>query len=90
MDTDRLISETPDADVEPAAPTALVVGHDGSGCASRALETALQLATELGAPVTVARAGAARPPSSPPAGSGRTRPRARRPEGGSRHRRRRC
>lgn len=56
MDTDRLISETPDADVEPAAPTALVVGHDGSDCASLALETALQLATELGAPVTVVRA----------------------------------
>ena len=55
MTTDRLIAETPD-DVEPAAPTALVVGHDGSDCASRALETALQLAGDLGAPVTVVRA----------------------------------
>ena len=56
MTTERLISEPLDAEVEPAAPTALVVGHDGSDCASKALETALQLATELGAPVTVARA----------------------------------
>jgi nucleotide-binding universal stress UspA family protein len=54
--SDRLLPEVPDADVEPAAPAALVVGHDGSDCASRALETALQLATELGAPVTVVRA----------------------------------
>ena len=56
MNTDPLLSETPDAEVEAAAPTALVVGHDGSACASEALETALQLATELGAPVTVVRA----------------------------------
>ena len=56
MNTDRLLSDTPDAEVEPAAPTALVVGHDGSACASEALQTALQLATELGAPVTVVRA----------------------------------
>ncbi len=56
MTADRLIAETPETAVEPAAPSAVVVGHDGSRCASHALETALQLATDLHAPVTVARA----------------------------------
>ncbi len=55
MSPDRLIPETPD-DVDAAPATAVVVGHDGSDCASRALETALRLASELRAPVTVVRA----------------------------------
>lgn len=56
MNDDRLITDVADSDVEVADPASLVVGHDGSDCASVALETTLQLASELGAPVTVVRA----------------------------------
>jgi nucleotide-binding universal stress UspA family protein len=56
MSTDRLLNDLPEADVEPAPPAALVVGHDGSEYATAALATALQLASDLGAPVTVVRA----------------------------------
>jgi nucleotide-binding universal stress UspA family protein len=45
-----------EAAVEVAPPTSLVVGHDGSLEASGALEVALQLASEIGAPVTILRA----------------------------------
>ncbi len=55
MDQTRLLTDA-DADVEVAEPTSIVVGHDGSECASIALETALELASDLGAPVTVVRA----------------------------------
>jgi nucleotide-binding universal stress UspA family protein len=44
----------PVVDVAPAS--SIVVGHDGSGAASAALRVALQLASELGTPVTVIRA----------------------------------
>lgn len=56
MDDTRLLPDAPDADVEVAEPTSIVVGHDGSDCAALALRTALQLGSELGAPVTVVRA----------------------------------
>ena len=56
MDQERLLPDVSDADVQVATPPSLVVGHDGSGSASTALETALQLASELKAPVTVVRA----------------------------------
>jgi nucleotide-binding universal stress UspA family protein len=44
------------ADPVPASPASIVVGHDGSGQADQALETALDLATALSAPVVVVRA----------------------------------
>ena len=44
----------PDVDLAPAS--SIVVGHDGSGAATAALRWALQLASELGAPVTILRA----------------------------------
>lgn len=56
MDEDRLLPDAADAHVQVVAPPSLVVGHDGSSWASTALETALQLASELRAPVTVVRA----------------------------------
>ncbi len=49
----------PDADapgVEAAPPTSLVVGHDRSAGADTALQLALQLASELRAPVVIIRA----------------------------------
>lgn len=44
----------PDVDLAPAS--SLVVGHDGSGAATAALRLALQLASGLGAPLTILRA----------------------------------
>ena len=44
----------PDIDLAPAS--SIVVGHDGSGAATAALRWALELASELGAPVTILRA----------------------------------
>lgn len=41
---------------EPVAKSSLVVGHDGSDCAGDALWTAIQLASELHAPLVVFRA----------------------------------
>ena len=45
-----------DLDVDLAPASSIVVGHDGSGAATAALRWALQLASELGAPVTILRA----------------------------------
>jgi len=45
-----------DPDVVLAPASSIVVGHDGSGTATGALRVALQLASELGAPVTILRA----------------------------------
>jgi nucleotide-binding universal stress UspA family protein len=45
-----------DAAVEVAPVASIVVGHDGSPGAAGALEVALQLASDLGAPVTILRA----------------------------------
>lgn len=57
MDENQIVpDEHRDVDIEGAAPEAIVVGHDSSAGADAALEVALQLASELGAPVTLLRA----------------------------------
>jgi nucleotide-binding universal stress UspA family protein len=45
-----------DPDDDRASASSIVVGHDGSAAATVALRCALQLASELGAPVTILRA----------------------------------
>lgn len=45
-----------DPDVDRVPASSIVVGHDGSGAATAALRFALQLASELGAPVAILRA----------------------------------
>jgi nucleotide-binding universal stress UspA family protein len=55
-ETDRVLPEPDPGDVEPAPPTSLVVGHDRSAGADAALGLALQLASELHAPLVVLRA----------------------------------
>jgi nucleotide-binding universal stress UspA family protein len=66
MNESRVLPDEND-EVDAAPATALVVGHDRSDCADAALEVALQLASDLGAPVTIVRAWsmvtAPRPPS---------------------------
>jgi len=52
----RVLPDEDEDDVQAAPATALVVGHDRSAAAKAALEIALQLASELGAPVTIVRA----------------------------------
>lgn len=52
----RLPDDQADPDVDLAPASSIVVGHDGSGAATAALRVALQLASELGAPVSVIRA----------------------------------
>ena len=54
--TPLLTDDDVEASVEVAPPTSIVVGHDGSRGAAGALDVALQLASDLGAPVTVLRA----------------------------------
>lgn len=49
-------SDDVDAAVEVASASSIVVGHDGSSGAADALEVALQLAADLGAPLTIVRA----------------------------------
>ncbi|WP_231946541.1 universal stress protein [Auraticoccus monumenti] len=56
MDHERAFPEPDDDDIEPAPAAAVVVGHDGSAEADHALETALEVASGLGAPLTVVRA----------------------------------
>jgi nucleotide-binding universal stress UspA family protein len=57
MDQTPLITDDDvDASVEVAPPTSIVVGHDGSPGATGALDVALQLASDLRAPVIVLRA----------------------------------
>jgi nucleotide-binding universal stress UspA family protein len=57
MDETRLLTDDDvEASVAVAPPTSIVVGHDGSKGAAGALEVALQLASDLGAPVIVLRA----------------------------------
>jgi nucleotide-binding universal stress UspA family protein len=57
MDQDRILpAESSDVDIEVAPTEAIVVGHDRSAGADTALEVALQLASELGAQVTIVRA----------------------------------
>lgn len=57
MDEHRTLPAEPsDVDIEVAPTEAIVVGHDRSAGADAALEVALQLASELGAPVTIVRA----------------------------------
>ncbi len=51
-----LAAEPSDVDIEVAPTEAIVVGHDRSAGADAALEIALQLASELRAPVTIVRA----------------------------------
>lgn len=55
-ETERALSDADTGDVEPAPPASLVVGHDRSAGAEAALELALQLASDLHAPLTVLRA----------------------------------
>lgn len=57
MDEKRVFPEPDrDPDVEPAGAAEIVVGHDGSVGADAALEVALQLASDVSAPVTIVRA----------------------------------
>ena len=54
--TQVLTYDDVDAAVEVAPATNIVVGHDGSPGAAEALDVALQLASDLGAPLTILRA----------------------------------
>ena len=57
MDDNRALPDGhDDADVEVAPAASIVVGHDGSAGADAALGVALQLASEIGVPVTIVRA----------------------------------
>ena len=57
MSTDRVVvEERDDAAVEAVPAGTIVVGHDRSEGADTALEVALRLASDIGAPVTVVRA----------------------------------
>jgi nucleotide-binding universal stress UspA family protein len=55
-ESDRALPEGDTDEVEPAPPTSLVVGHDRSAGSEAALELALQLGSELHAPVVILRA----------------------------------
>jgi len=55
MNADQMVSDHHE-DVTVEASTSLVVGYDGSAGADQALKVALQLASDLGAPVTIVRA----------------------------------
>jgi len=55
-DNPGLPDDQADPDVDLAPASSIVVGHDGSEAATAALRWALQLASELGAPVTILRA----------------------------------
>ena len=55
-ETERALPEADSGDVEPAPPTSIVVVHDRSTGAEAALALALQLASELHAPVVILRA----------------------------------
>jgi nucleotide-binding universal stress UspA family protein len=55
-ESDRALSDADTGDVAPAPPASLVVGHDRSAGAEAALELALQLGSELHAPVVILRA----------------------------------
>lgn len=56
MDDTRVIPEDAATTIDAAPPTSIVVGHDRSAGAGAALDAALQLAAELGAPVVILRA----------------------------------
>ena len=55
-ESDRALPEVDAGEVEPAPPSSLVVGHDRSAGAEAALELALQLGSDLHAPVVILRA----------------------------------
>lgn len=57
MNQNQMLNEKDvDAAVEVASAKSIVVGHDGSRSAADALEVALELASDMGAPVTILRA----------------------------------
>ena len=55
-ESDRALPEVDAGEAEPAPPSSLVVGHDRSAGAEAALELALQLGSDLHAPVVILRA----------------------------------